>query len=73
MEAARRHEQGVVRLELRVDAQGRVESVEIVQSSGSPRLDEAARKQLATWHFRPAFKDGLAVPSVFPQTIEFAY
>ena len=73
IEAARRHEKGVVQLELLVDAQGSVVSVEIVRSSGSPRLDEAARKQLATWHFRPAFKDGQAIPSVFPQTIEFAY
>lgn len=70
-EAARRHEQGVVMLELGVDAQGKVISVKVVHSSGSPRLDEAARRQLATWHFRPAFKDGQAVPSVFPQTIEF--
>jgi protein TonB len=72
-EAARRRELGVVRLELQIDVQGRVTEVLVVQSSGSPRLDEAARKQLLTWHFRPAFKDGRAVPSVFPQTIEFAY
>jgi protein TonB len=72
-EAARRRELGVVRLELQIDVQGRVTEVVVVQSSGSPRLDEAARKQLLTWHFRPAFKDGRAVPSVFPQTIEFAY
>jgi protein TonB len=72
-DAARRREQGVVSLELRIDEAGRVVSVEIVQSSGSPRLDEAARRQLATWHFRPAFKDGKPVPSVFPQTIEFTY
>lgn len=73
LEAARRRERGLVRLALHVDATGKVTAVAIVQSSGSPRLDEAARKTLSTWHFRPAFKDGHAVETVFEQPIEFTF
>ena len=71
LDAARRHETGRVQLALHVDAQGRVVEAEIVQSSGSPSLDQAARRQLQTWHFRPAFKDGHAVPSIVQQGIAF--
>lgn len=70
-EAARRHEHGLVRIALRIDVKGKVTAAEIVQSSGSPRLDEAARKTLSTWRFRPAFRDGHAVETVFEQPIEF--
>ncbi len=73
LEAARRRERGLVRLALHVDVTGKVTAVEIVQSSGSPRLDEAARKTLSTWRFRPAFKDGHAVEMVFEQPIEFTF
>jgi protein TonB len=70
-EAVRRRERGLVKLALRIDIEGRVLAVAIVKSSGFPRLDEAARKTLSTWRFRPAFKDGHAVESVLEQPIEF--
>ncbi len=73
LEAARRHERGLVKLALHIDVAGKVTAVEIVQSSGSPRLDEAARKTASTWHFRPAFKDGRAVETVFDQQIDFTF
>jgi protein TonB len=71
LEAARRREEGEVVLALHIDAQGKVVRVEILHSSGSPRLDQAAQRQLGTWHYRPAIKDGVAVPSIVQQSIDF--
>lgn len=73
IEAARRREQGAVSLALHIDATGAVAEVEVLRSSGSPRLDAAAREALAKWHFRPAFKDGAAVPSTVEQVINFFF
>lgn len=71
LEAARRHEQGTVVMALHIDATGKVSEVEILQSSGSYSLDHAAQIQLRTWHYRPAIKNGAAIPSVVEQSIEF--
>lgn len=70
-EAARRGESGVVVLRLHVDATGRVESVEIVRSSGSRSIDRVSRERLATWHYRPAMLNGVAVPDVVEQSLRF--
>lgn len=47
-------EQGEVLLRVNVTAKGEVEHVEIEQSSGYFRLDEAALKAVRTWRFVPA-------------------
>ncbi len=47
-------EQGVVMLNVRVSTSGAPEVVEIHVSSGSTRLDEAARLTVAQWRFVPA-------------------
>jgi protein TonB len=73
MEAARRRETGAVVLTLHVDASGGVVRADIIQSSGSPRLDAAARTKLLTWHFHPAIKDGQPVPSVVQQVVDFTF
>lgn len=73
IEAARRHEQGKVLLQLHVTADGSVEQVDILTSSGSPRLDKAAHDKLATWHFTPATKAGKPVASLVQEWINFEF
>jgi periplasmic protein TonB len=60
-EALRRHEQGTVILRVLVDAEGKVLTVEIETSSGSPRLDRAARDAVKSWSFNPAKHGGVAL------------
>jgi protein TonB len=55
-------ESGIVKLRVLVNEKGRPESVEVVQSSNSVRLDEAARQALRTTLFKPRMEDGKAVP-----------
>lgn len=70
-EAAARLEAGTVRLQLFVDPAGRVTNVLVAGSSGSARLDQAARDQLATWRFTPARRDGRVVPEIVEIEIKF--
>lgn len=60
-DALRRHEQGTVILRVLVDADGKVLTVEIETSSGSPRLDRAARDAVKSWSFNPAKHGGVAL------------
>ena len=48
------HEEGRVVLRVRVDANGRVEGLEVATSSGFARLDEAALAAVSRWRFAPA-------------------
>ena len=61
IDALRRHEQGTVVLRVLVDAEGKVSTVEIETSSGSPRLDRAARDAVKLWYFNPAKHGGVAL------------
>jgi protein TonB len=54
--------EGSVQLRVRVDALGRAEIVEVAESSGSPRLDEAAVRAVQRWLFAPARSADQAVP-----------
>jgi periplasmic protein TonB len=65
--------QGVVRVELSVDAEGDVTAIEIVSSSGFPVLDGAVRKAAADWRFQPATRDGTACPSTVTRTTRFTF
>lgn len=56
-------EEGKVVLRVRVSAQGSTQSVEIKQSSGYPRLDEAARAAVEKWRFVPARQGSEAIES----------
>jgi protein TonB len=47
-------EQGTVRLKVLVDTNGRPANVEVSQSSGFPRLDEAAVQAVRKWRFEAA-------------------
>lgn len=56
-------EEGKVVLRVRVSAQGLPLAIEIKQSSGFARLDEAARAAVEHWRFVPAKQGGEAVES----------
>ena len=71
-EAAMRHEEGTVGLIVSVAPDGHADAVEIASSSGYGALDDAARRAVARWHFRPALNNGQPVSSVFNQQIEFS-
>jgi protein TonB len=47
-------EQGTVRLKVLVDTNGRPSNVAVTQSSGFPRLDEAAVQAVRKWRFQAA-------------------
>ncbi len=59
--ARRAGEQGRVLLRVHVTASGVADNVEVRQSSGSPRLDEAARETVRRWRFAPAQQGERAV------------
>jgi protein TonB len=59
--ARRMGEQGEVRLDVHVGADGSVIDVQVRASSGSPALDRSAMDAVRRWRFRPATVDGQAV------------
>jgi protein TonB len=71
-DAARRGEEGVVVLVVRVTPDGRAGSVSVASSSGFVALDQAALRAVAFWHFRPEL-DGAGTPvsSRMPIRINF--
>lgn len=59
--SARRGEQGKVMLRVQVSAQGQALQVELAQSSGFSRLDQAAQEAVRRWRFIPARQGEQAV------------
>lgn len=51
-------EEGTVMVALEVDGSGRAHDARIDESSGHPRLDEAALLSVSRWSFRPATRKG---------------
>jgi len=64
-------EEGKVVLRVRVGAQGASLAVEVRQSSGHPRLDEAARAAVEKWRFVPARQGGEAVEATVLVPLHF--
>lgn len=58
IECRRKREQGTVVLSLTVGTDGRVERIAIAHSSGSSRLDDAARDAVRHWRWKPLLRDG---------------
>ena len=54
MMARRLGEEGRVLLRVHISAEGRAEKIEVQTSSGSERLDQAARDTVTRWRFIPA-------------------
>lgn len=67
----RAREEGTVLLRVLVDAEGRVERVEIARSSGHPKLDAAARDAVRNGRFKPVLIAGKATPAWGLVPIEF--
>lgn len=65
-------EQGKVTLRLLIDEKGRAERIEVQQSSGFPRLDEAARAAVQRAAFKPHLEDGHPVPVYVTVPISFS-
>jgi protein TonB len=71
-QARRRNQQGVVVVEVRLDARGQQRSLHVLRSSGIDSLDRAALDAIAEWVFRPETTHGQAVPSRVQIPIRFA-
>ncbi len=71
VQSIRAHEEGAVLLRVLVDAEGRVERVEIARSSGYPKLDAAAREAVQHGRFKPVLVAGKATPAWGLVPIEF--
>ncbi len=69
--ALRQRQQGRVLLNVLVDAEGRVQRIEIARSSGHTELDAAARDAVQRARFRPVLRDGVAEPAWGVVPIEF--
>ncbi len=70
--AKRAGEQGKVLLRVLVDEKGQPERVDIRESAGFARLDEAARQAVLRASFKPHLEDGRAVPVYVMVPISFA-
>ncbi len=69
--ALRRGIEGVVELDVSVDAAGSVAAVRIRSSSGSALLDRTAIETVRAWKFSPATRSGVAVPDVITIPVRF--
>jgi protein TonB len=66
-----RGDQGVVTVLLRISEAGEVAAVEVIGTSGHPELDDSARRAVRRWRFRPARRDGVAVPGSIRTAVHF--
>lgn len=62
---------GDVVLRIEVGADGRPDSVTVVDSSRNRALDRAALRAVRGWRFQPAMRDGVPVPGTVRQVISF--
>ncbi len=69
--SVRAGEEGTVLCRIRIASDGSVSEVEIVESSGFPRLDQAAREGLLRWRFAPTIEAGVPVASTLLHPVEF--
>lgn len=69
--ARRMGEEGKAVLRVLVNEKGRPERVEVQKTSGSPRLDEAARQAILRAVFKPFMEDGKAVAAYAIVPIRF--
>lgn len=68
----RLREEGKVMLRVFVSAAGVADKVEVERSSGSARLDSAAREAVRAWRFVPARQGGQAIPAWVIVPIQFS-
>lgn len=70
--AKRMGEEGRVVMQVLVNEKGRAEKVDVVQSSGFKRLDEAAKLALMRALFKPYLEDGKAMNMLATASINFS-
>lgn len=70
-EAARHGQQGTVVVLIHVSPMGLAAGAQVMRGSGYPMLDKAALDAVLTWRFRPAIRDGRAIP--FDMPMEFVF
>jgi protein TonB len=66
-----RGEQGDVRIQVWITAYGKLEKIQILQTSGYPALDEAAERALRKTRFAPRKVNGNAVPGTLTFMVRF--
>ena len=66
IEAQMRGQHGQVVVVIHIGENGLAKSVEVLESSGVPALDQAAVTAVRKWRFHPAMKDGRIVESNMP-------
>lgn len=71
-EAVLRRDEGTVIVLIQVSSLGLAEGARVLTSSGHHSLDQAAVDAVLTWRFRPAVRDGRAIPFEMPMRIVFA-
>ncbi|MCC4586554.1 energy transducer TonB [Xanthomonas sp. NCPPB 1067] len=54
-----------------IGTEGKPTDVSVTQSSGQPVLDEAAQKRVREWQFKPATRNGQAVPQTIQVPVAF--
>ena len=64
-------EEGIVKVRLQIGGDGAIRAAQVQQSSGYPRLDEAARKTLLQWRCQAAQRDGVPVGAELEETVVF--
>jgi TonB family protein len=64
-------EQGAVMLYACITDYGKVERVDLAQSSGYPALDRSALNTIRHWSFRPAQESGKSIPMCYRLPIRF--
>ncbi|MBL8510314.1 MAG: energy transducer TonB [Betaproteobacteria bacterium] len=65
-------EQGRVLFDVLIRADGRVGEIKLKQSSGYPRLDEAAQEALRRWRYLPARQGDTPIDYWYSQAINFS-
>ncbi|MDQ3160557.1 MAG: energy transducer TonB [Pseudomonadota bacterium] len=71
-EALRRGVGGTVRVQVTVAPDGRVERMDVAQSSGDRYLDRAAMEAVRRWRFSPALRNGRPVSATVFIPVDFA-
>lgn len=69
--ARRRGIEGHVKLSFTINAQGRVENIEVLEAQPANVFDRSARRAAARWRFTPRMENGIAVPRQVEKIIEF--
>jgi len=62
VESIQRHEQGALTVKFLILEDGTVGDIELLKTSGYPRLDQAAFQQIVKWAYKPAVEANKAIP-----------